>query len=1172
MSVNFVHLHLHTEYSMVDSTVRIPQLIERCAKVKMPAIGMTDQNNLFGMVKFYRKSMNAGIKPIIGLDLRVINSNDMMQPFTLLLLVKDNNGYKNLSKLVTRCYIEGQADGLPMAKREWLDKKSCSGLIALSGARDGDIGRAMVAGNFNHVNECIDYWLEVFGDRFYIELVRTGRKNEEDIIKQSLKLAEERNIAVVATNDVRFLDPDGFNAHEARVCIHEGKDLSDRDRPQNYSEEQYLKTPDEMVELFRDIPSAIENTVEIARRCSLNLNFGDSVLPAFPVPSGESEADFLESEAKKGLQFALQKKFENEKILPNERDSISAPYYSRLKVELDVIQSMGFPGYFLIVADFIQWARENHVPVGPGRGSGAGSLVAWVLGVTDLDPLEHDLIFERFLNPERVSMPDFDIDFCMDGRDRVIDYVAERYGREKVSQIITFGTMAAKAVIRDTGRILGQPYGFVDRIAKQVPFEIGITLEKALKDSQELASMYENDEEVAAIIDLAKPLEGLVRNAGKHAGGVIISPGALTDFAPLYCEQGGINLVTQLDKDDVEAVGLIKFDFLGLKTLTIIDRAVQIANENNNGLNLSIKNIPEDDSKTFELLRTSKTAAVFQLESRGMSDLIKRMKPNQFDDLVALVALFRPGPLQSGMVDDFIMRKHAVNKADIDYLHPKLQPVLKETYGVILYQEQVMQIAQVLAGYSLGNADLLRRAMGKKNSEEMSQQREIFTKGAIKRGVKEKNATRIFDLMEKFSGYGFNKSHSAAYAVLSYQTAYLKAHHPGAFLAAALSSDIDNTDRLMTLKNDCRQLSLKIIPPDINTSDYLFSVSDNTSILYGLGAIKGVGRGVVDALIEERKKNGPYKNLLEFCKRLDQERINKRVLEAMIKSGAMDSFGESRRSLMHQIPNVIRSADQEAKAAAAGQNDMFGVTDVKNDIKNKKFIHMPEWQDRVFLNYEKEALGLYLTGHPFDSVRQDASYFCDGRLIDITSESPPQKNSNERKYSHISREASVAGLIFDIRRRGNRVSVVLDDDTARMEISLFGETYDEFRDLLVKDEIIIVSGGLRYDEFIGSWTINAKNIKQVDSVIESNAKSLILSIKSNDKCDNTLIELHDILLPFREGQCDVSVHYIGDEASAKLSLGEEWAVKPSRTLLDKLTELLGGNNVRILFTHSRKLN
>ncbi|MAD92054.1 MAG: DNA polymerase III subunit alpha [Gammaproteobacteria bacterium] len=1172
MSVNFVHLHLHTEYSIVDSTVRIPELIDRCVKGKMPAIGMTDQNNLFGLVKFYRKSIKAGIKPIIGLDLRITNYDDEAQPFTLLLLVKNNDGYKNLSKLVTRCYIEGQVNGLPMAKREWLNKKSCSGLIALSGAREGDIGRAMIADNDNLVNQYIDYWQEVFGDNLYLEIVRTGRKDEEEIIKQSIKFAKDRDLAVVATNDVRFLEPDGFNAHEARVCIHEGQSLSDVNRPRNYSDKQYLRSPEEMMDLFSDIPSALENTIEIARRCSLNLNFDDTVLPAFPVPPGESEAAFLKSEAASGLKLALEKKAEHEIITLSEREKIFAPYYSRLKVELGVIQSMGFPGYFLIVADFIRWARKNNIPVGPGRGSGAGSLVAWVLGITDLDPLEHNLLFERFLNPERVSMPDFDIDFCMDGRDRVIEYVAEQYGREKVSQIITFGTMAAKAVIRDTGRILEQPYNFVDRIAKLVPFEIGITLEKALKDSQELAKLYKDDEEVAAIIDLAKPLEGLVRNAGKHAGGVVISPGALTDFAPLYCEQGGMNVVTQLDKDDVEAVGLIKFDFLGLKTLTIIDRAVQIANENNIGLDLSIQKIPDNDSKTFELLRTTKTAAVFQLESRGMCDLIKRMKPNQFDDLVALVALFRPGPLQSGMVDDFIMRKHATNKANIDYLHPKLKSVLEETYGVILYQEQVMEIAQVLAGYTLGSADLLRRAMGKKDSKEMSQQREIFTKGAINRGVTEKTATRIFDLMEKFSGYGFNKSHSAAYAVLSYQTAYLKTHYPSAFMAAAMSSDLDNTDRLLTLKDDCRQIRLKVLSPNINTSEYHFSVFDDNTILYGLGAIKGVGRGVVKILIKERKENGSYKNLLEFCKRAGPEKINRRALEAMIKSGAMDVFGDSRRSLMHQISEVMKSADQEAKAAAAGQNDMFGVTDIKIENKIYNNANLSEWQDRELLYYEKEALGLYLTAHPFDAVRRDVKHFSDGRIIDIISESPPQKDKGERKYNHIRREATASGLVVDIRKRGNRVSIILDDDTARMEVSLFSEAYDEFRDLLVKDEMIIVTGGLRYDEFIGSWTINAKKIMQVDSVIESKAKSLILSIKSNNKCKDTLNKLHDALVPFRDGQCEVLVHYIGDKATAKLSLGAQWTVKPSRELLDKLTELLGNNNVRISYILDRDLN
>jgi DNA polymerase-3 subunit alpha len=1161
MSAGFVHLHVHTEYSMVDGTVRIPGLVARCAKEEMPAVAISDQNNLFGLVKFYRKAIAAGVKPVIGLDLRIQNDDDPDHPFTLLLLVQNNDGYRNLSELVTRSYIEGQVRGEPRARREWLTSERCQGLLALSGGREGDVGRAIVSGNVG-----------VFGDRFYLELIRTGRSGEEEVVQRCLQLAAEKNVAVVASNDVRFLDRDGFNSHEARVCIHDGRGLADVDRPRNYSEQQYLRSPAEMAELFADIPSALQNTVEIARRCSLDLQLGNSVLPAFPVPEGQTEAAFLESEARAGLDAALAIKFEAESVPPKERAAYSAPYFERLQTELGVIQSMGFPGYFLIVADFIRWARANNVPVGPGRGSGAGSLVAWVLGITDLDPLQHILLFERFLNPERVSMPDFDIDFCMEGRDRVIDYVAERYGRERVSQIITFGTMAAKAVIRDTGRVLGQPYGFVDRIAKQVPFEIGITLEKALEDSAELASMYRDDEEVAAIIDLAKSLEGLVRNAGKHAGGVVISPGPLTDFAPLYCEEGGTNVVTQLDKDDVEAVGLVKFDFLGLKTLTIIDWAVDIVNESNPGIDFSIKGIPENDPHTFKLLRSTQTAAVFQLESSGMRDLIKRMRPDQFDDLVALVALFRPGPLQSGMVDDFITRKHATNKADIDYLHPELKPVLEETYGVILYQEQVMQIAQVLAGYTLGGADLLRRAMGKKKAEEMAKQREIFVSGATGRGVAERTATHIFDLMEKFAGYGFNKSHSAAYAVLSYQTAYLKAHYPAAFMAAVMSADLHNTDRLVTLKDDCRQLKLVLQVPDINTSAYHFSVPDEATILYGLGAIKGVGRAAVESLITEREAHGPYRGLVEFCRRIDHDKINRRALEAMVKSGAMDCFGESRRSMMHQVPEALRSADQEAKAAAAGQNDMFGLAEPVIEVEENKPPQLAEWQERQFLNAEKEALGLYLTGHPFDAVRHDARYLADGRLGDITAEPAPQSSKGERNYAQTRREATVAGLIVDVRKRGNRVSVVLDDDTGRMEVSLFSEAFQEFRHLLVKDEIVIVTGGLRYDDFIGSWTINVKNVLHIDRVIESRAQSLVLSLAPNGQGESLLVKLHDLLLPFREGNCDVSVRYIGDSAVARLSLGPEWAVRPSRELRDKLTELLGNNNVRLLYAPTRELN
>ncbi|MGI9220253.1 MAG: DNA polymerase III subunit alpha, partial [Woeseiaceae bacterium] len=806
-----------------------------------------------------------------------------------------------------------------------------------------------------------------------------------------------------------------------------------------------------------------------------------------------------------------------------------------------------------------------------GRGSGAGSLVAWVLGITDLDPLHHDLLFERFLNPERVDMPDFDVDFCMDGRDRVIDYVAERYGRDRVAQIITFGTMAAKAVIRDTGRILGHPYGFVDRIAKLVPFEIGMTLEKALEQSDELAVLYSDDEEVAAMIDLARSLEGLARNAGKHAGGVVIAPGQLTDFTALYCEDGSSQIITQLDKDDVEAVGLVKFDFLGLKTLTIIDWAERIINKTFPDEHFDVNDIPDRDAKTFELLRSTQTAAVFQLESSGMRDLIKRMRPDRFDDLVALVALFRPGPLQSGMVDDFIARRHSDNQGEIDYFHPDLKPLLEETYGVILYQEQVMQIAQLLAGYTLGGADLLRRAMGKKKPEEMAKQREIFAAGAADRGVAEHTATRIFDLMEKFAGYGFNKSHSAAYAVLAYQTAYLKAHYPAAFMAAVMSADLDNTDRLVTLKDDCRKQNLELLAPDINRSGYSFSVANERSILYGLGAIKGVGRAIVEALIEEREANGAYQSLTEFCRRVDHDKVNKRSLLAMIKAGAMDDLGQSRCGLSQQLEEAMASADQEAKAKAAGQNDMFGL-DAPPEVENTPAqVRVAEWPEREFLNNEKEALGLYLAGHPFDAVRVDAMYFVDGKLADLVAEPAPQNTKGERDYNQSRREVTVAGLVSDLRKRGNRVSVVLDDDTARMEVSLFSEAYQEFQHLLAKDEIVVISGPLRYDDFQGGWTVNVKNVLHIDRVIESRAKGMLLSLAPNGQGQKLLVKLHDVLLPYRDGSCDVAVHYTGDSAAARLELGPEWSVRPSRELRDQLGELLGAKNVRLLYAPGREI-
>jgi len=1169
VSAAFVHLHVHTEYSIIDSTVRIPGLVSRTAALEMPAAAITDQDNVFGLVKFYRRALAEGVKPIIGVEIRVADPEAADDHDSLVLLCQDRDGYRNLTRIVSRSFLEGRHKHVPTVHRHWLTAESCQGLIALSGGRSGDVGRNLILGHEDTAERLLDGWLDVFGDRYYLELTRTGRPDEDACLQKSLVLASRRSVPVVATNDVRFLERDDFFAHEARVCIHEGRGLSDADRPRRYSEEQYLKSAAEMAELFADLPEALDNSVEIARRCSLNLKLGETFLPAFPVPEEQSTEEFLRAESRRGLDAILDKRDSGVAADLPARDV----YYRRLDRELDVICEMGFPGYFLIVADFIRWAKNESIPVGPGRGSGAGSLVAYALGITALDPLEHDLLFERFLNPERVSMPDFDIDFCINGRDRVIDYVAERYGREKVSQIITYGTMAAKAVIRDAGRVLGHPYGFVDRIAKLVPFEIGMTLDKAMDDEKELAALYEEDEAVRGIIDLARSLEGLVRNAGKHAGGVVIAPDLLTEYTPLYCEEGSSSPVTQLDKDDVEAVGLVKFDFLGLRTLTIIDRAVQIVNAREGGPRIDIDNLPMDDERTFKLLRACDTTAVFQLESRGMRDLVKRLQPDQFDDLVALVALFRPGPLQSGMVDDFIARKHGTDNAEIDYLHPELKPALEPTYGVILYQEQVMQIAQVLAGYTLGGADLLRRAMGKKKKEEMAKQRQIFVSGATGRGVDESTASYIFDLMEKFAGYGFNKSHSAAYALLSYQTAYLKAHHPAAFMSAVMSTDIDSTDRLVVSKDDCRHMGLVIEPPSVNASEYHFSVAGPKVIRYGLGAIKGVGRAAVEAVIEERERNGPYQTLVEFCRRADLDRVNRRALEAMIKAGAFDDFGVSRRGLSLALPEAVKGAEQEARARAAGQNDMFGLSGPAAEVAPDETLpqaDVMEWSEAELLANEKDALGLYLTGHPFDTVREDAASFIDAKLADLAAEPKPESNGSERGFGYSRREVTVAGLIVDIRKRGNRVTVTLDDDSGRLEVALFSEAYAEFRELLGKDEIVVVSGGLRYDEFLGGWQVNAKDVASIDRLIEKRAQSMILSVAPNGKGQRLITELHDILLPYREGHCDVSVQYRGSAATAKLSLGPEWSVRPSRELRDKLSELLGRNSVRLLYTPDRR--
>ncbi len=1139
----FVHLRVHTEYSLVDGIVRVPELMAAVAAAGMPAVALTDQSNLFAMVKFYKEAQRAGVKPLIGVDAWIREPGERAAPSRVTLLCQNREGYRHLTELVTRSYLEGRRGGFAMLERDWLDTERLGGLIVLGGGAQGDVGLALARGRLDEARRALDQWLDRCGDRFYLEAQRTGRAGEHAVSEAIIDLAAERGVAAVASNDVRFLARADFEAHEARVCIHDGALLADAGRPRRYTEEQYLKTPAEMAALFADVPELLANTVEVAKRCSLEIKLGTPMLPAYPVPAGQTTEEFLRAEAARGLGERL--------AAPAAAARDPAAYDQRLALELDVICQMGFAGYFLIVADFIRWARGHGVPVGPGRGSGAGSLVAYALGITDLDPIEHDLLFERFLNPERVSMPDFDVDFCMEGRDRVIDYVAQKYGRDRVSQIITYGTLAAKAVVRDVGRVLGHNYGYVDKIAKLIPFEIGITLDKALEQEEELARLYTGDGEVRELIDLARALEGLVRNAGTHAGGVVIAPSVLTDFTPLYCEEGGATPVTQFDKDDVEAAGLVKFDFLGLRTLTIIDWAVRDVNAARARAGeppIDVASLPMNDPATYQLLKSCRTTAVFQLESRGMKDLIRRLQPDCFDDVVALVALFRPGPLQSGMVDDFIARKHDTSGATIDYLHPDLEPALASTYGVILYQEQVMQIAQILAGYTLGGADLLRRAMGKKKPEEMAKQRSVFVSGAVARGVPEAQAAHIFDLMEKFAGYGFNKSHSAAYALLSVQTAWLKAHHPAAFMAAVLSADMDRTDKIVTLIDECASLALDVLPPDVNESVYKFTVAGPASIRYGLGAVKGAGASAVEAIVEERERGGPYRDLPDLCRRIDLQRVNRRVLEALIRSGSLDALGPNRATLAAQLDQSMHLGEQNSRAQSTGQVDLFGLAAAADAT-------LPEWSEAVRLAGERETLGLFLSGHPIGAYESDLKFLGCVRLADVGG--PKPMPADGARAWGAAKPVTVAGLVLDIRRRANRVTLILDDRTGRIEVSLFEEIYQKHRDVIVKDAILIVEGGLRYDDFIEAWRVQARSLTDIDRARERHARKLWLRWPAEFDAPGGLERFETLLAPFRPGRCSVGLVIQRSGYAGRVLLPEACAVRPSRELLDRLTALVG---------------
>ncbi|NRA84144.1 MAG: DNA polymerase III subunit alpha [Gammaproteobacteria bacterium] len=1153
----FIHLRVHSDYSMADGVAKVGKLVGKVAEQGMPALAITDLVNFCGLVKYYRAAHGSGVKAIIGAAMWVVSDEFGEAPWRITILCADNAGYKNLTLLISKAYLRGKLFHKPVIDKDWLIEYA-QGLIILSGGREGDVGMALLKGNEELARQCLEFYQQYFPDSYYLELLRTGREDEERYLHLAVQLASATEIPVVATNEVVFLITEDFDAHEVRVAIHDGFGLSDPRRPKRYSEQQYLRSEQEMCELFSDIPSALANSVEIAKRCNATMVLDQIVLPDYP--TGDLEiGDFLIKVSIDGLEDRLNFLFPD----PVEREKQRPAYEERLHIELGVINTMGFPGYFLIVMEFIQWSKDNDVPVGPGRGSGAGSLVAYALKITDLDPLEYDLLFERFLNPERVSMPDFDVDFCMEGRDKVIDHVAQLYGRDAVSQIITFGTMAAKAVVRDVGRVMGHPYGFVERITKLIPAEPGMNLTKAWEVEPQLEQLYQIDDDVRELIDMARRLEGTTRNAGKHAGGVVISPTTITDFAPLYCDDEGKNPVTQFDKNDVETAGLVKFDFLGLRTLTIIKWALDPLNESRakEGLEpVRIESIPLEDPECFAMLKRSETTAVFQLESRGMKELISRLLPDSFEDIIALVALFRPGPLQSGMVDNFINRKHGreeVSYPDIEWQHESLKETLEPTYGIILYQEQVMQIAQVLSGYTLGGADMLRRAMGKKKPEEMAKQRSSFEEGARNNGIDGELAMKIFDLVEKFAGYGFNKSHSAAYALVSYQTLWMKCHHGAYFMAAVMSADMDNTDKIVTLVDECERMKITLHPPDVNSGHYKFSVNEQLEIIYGIGAIKGVGEGPVAAILEARNEGGPFKDLFDFCGRVNTKKINKRIFEKLIKAGALDRLGPHRASLMASLPEAIKASEQHAKDRAVGQHDLFGLLASHDDEVTHQFTDVPLWPDKIWLEGERETLGLYLTGHPINQYLAELKHYTKCRLKDVVPGGRGQM-------------IKVAGLVIAARvmitKRGSKMGILtIDDKSGRLEVMMYSEALEKHQDLLQKDKILVLEGEVSFDDFSGGNRMTAKEVYDIATARERFATALDIKVSANQINKDFFKQFTQALEPFQFGALPVNIYYSRVEATAQLQLGTQWRVTPDDELLENLRILLGNKQVRIKF-------
>jgi len=1188
----FVHLRVHSEFSIADGIVRLDDIVAAAAKDGQGALALTDLGNAFGLVRFYKEARGKGVKPIAGCDVWITNPDDRDKPSRLLLLVKDKRGYLNLCELLTKAWLTNQYRGRAEVEAGWLETGLGEGLLALSGAQQGDIGMALAAGNEEAARRNAQHWAKVFPNGFYIELQRCGLPGGDAYVQQAVTLAASLKLPVVATHPLQFMTPDDFTAHEARVCISEGDMLANPRRQKRFTTEQYFRTQEEMAALFADIPSALANTVEIARRCNLTLELGKPKLPLFPTPDGMSLDDYLVHLSKEGLEKRL------EQLYPNEadREAQRETYYKRLEFECGTIVKMGFPGYFLIVADFINWAKNNGVPVGPGRGSGAGSLVAYALGVTDLDPLRYNLLFERFLNPERVSMPDFDIDFCQHGRDRVIQYVKEKYGADAVSQIATFGTMAAKAAVRDIGRVLDLGYMFTDGIAKLIPFKPGkhVTIADAMKEEPLLQERFDNEDEVHQLIELAQRVEGLTRNVGMHAGGVLIAPGKLTDFCPLYTQGDESGVVSQYDKDDVEAVGLVKFDFLGLTTLTILDWAERyIRRLDPSKQDWSLAQVPLDDPASFTILKKANTVAVFQLESRGMQGMLKDAQPDRFEDIIALVALYRPGPMD--LIPSFCARKHG--REVVEYPDPRVEPILKETYGIMVYQEQVMQMAQIIGGYSLGGADLLRRAMGKKKAEEMAEHRALFRDGAAKNGLTGEKADEIFDLMEKFAGYGFNKSHAAAYALLAYHTAWLKAHHPAEFMAANMSLAMDDTDKVKILFEDCITNKMAVLPPDINLSAYRFEpVAEadgkrSKTIRYGLGAIKGSGQNAIEEILRAREE-GPFIDLFDFCNRIDRRVVNRRTVEALIRAGAFDALHANRAHLIASVSLAMEAADQAS--ANAMQAGLFDMGDAPS--QGHELVDEPEWAEKKKLQEEKGALGFYLSGHLFDAYKDEVRRFARQKIGELKE----------------GRDKLIAGVIASMRtqmtQRGKMLIALLDDGTGQCEVTVFNETFEAHKQLFKEDELLVVQGQARNDAFTGGLRFTVETVMDLGRARCRYAEAV--KVQMNGNADalalRRVLEAHSAgadepqaaqapAAPARGGGggfgggggrngggfggdggrqrqpvqipngLAVQIVYRSENAEGEVRLGDAWRVKPTDELLAALRGEFAGSSIEIVY-------